>query len=171
MVLEEPTPRRRTPVVKSVSFQMEDEDRMDPQYKTHLRGELEVLEQMLWELETETGRPSRQRTPQKTEMKPRSKSRVRRTRSVTKLKRRPQTRKGEKEGRQDKSYGGSTRGGADDERDLEEPEAEGGNEEEAGLEAKERLGDVCYRSLEIGLELARNMDTVRVRTILGKAEF
>ncbi|KAG6584497.1 uncharacterized protein IUM83_07987 [Phytophthora cinnamomi] len=127
MDLEEPPPA-------AVTFQ---EQRMDPQHKASLQGELALLEQMLWELETETERLGWQQTPQKAKAQQRSKSpRVASTGSAAKLEPRE-----EEEVMQDG-----------------EEEEEGGGAETA---AEERLGDVCYKSLEIGLELARTMDTLK----------
>ncbi|KAE8905329.1 hypothetical protein PF005_g26078 [Phytophthora fragariae] len=154
MDLEEPTPRRRATAASAVSFQMEDEVGVDPQHKANLQGELEVLEQMLRELETETERLSWQQTPQKRNMQQRSNSpRVRRTGSATKLK---ETRGLEDEDDKDEDYG------EDNGQDLEEREGEGGEEgDEAGVGAEERLGDVCYKSLQIGLDLTSKLDTLK----------
>ncbi|GMF42760.1 unnamed protein product [Phytophthora fragariaefolia] len=105
---------------------------MPPEHKANLQGELEVLEQMLWELETETERISRQQTPQK-----------------PKLQRSMGLQQGEE---------GFGEEAVQDQGGDEEVEAE---EEEGGASAEERLGDVCYKSLEVGLELARKVDTVR----------
>jgi hypothetical protein len=134
--LEEPTPRRAV----GVSFQLqepEDEDRMDPETKAGLQGELEVLEQMLWELETETERLGRQ-TPRKSAMQ------------------RPPSVKGAASGTKVKQRFRPDEMQAQEQEQETEFEREEVEEEEAGA----RLGDVCYKSLEIGLELARKMDTV-----------
>lgn len=114
----EDTPRKKGPV----SF----EEPMDPTHKANLQGELEVLEKMLWELETETERLSLH-TPQK--------------------KQQLQVEIEERE--------------RDTEVDVETQELEEEEEEEGGdREVEERLGDVCYRSLEIGLDLTRKMETL-----------
>ncbi|EGZ12400.1 hypothetical protein PHYSODRAFT_249007 [Phytophthora sojae] len=171
MDLEEPTPRRRAVVANAVTFQVEeDEDRMDPRHKANLQGELEVLEQMLWELETETERISRQQTPQKMQIQQRNKSpRVGRTGLATKLKEGLGPREGQEGVEQDGGYEEVVRPREDNERGLEErdDDEEERDRDEAGLAAEERLGDVCYKSLEIGLELARKMDTVRVQMVWG----
>ncbi|KAL3662421.1 hypothetical protein V7S43_012747 [Phytophthora oleae] len=159
MDLEEPTPRRRAGTANSVSFQVEDEDRMNPEHKANLQGELEVLERMLWELETETARLSWQQTPQKMKMKQKKSPRAG---AAIKLKQGDEV--GMKEGAEPELREKML------ERNEVEPEEEyttlegdtrreGGGEDDASAEA--RLGDVCYKSLEIGLELAGRMDTLK----------
>ncbi|ETO86112.1 hypothetical protein F444_00307 [Phytophthora nicotianae P1976] len=133
MDLEEPTPRRRAGKANTVSFQ---EGRMDPEHKATLQTELEVLERMLWQLETETERRSWQ-SPQKRSKSPR----VARTGSATKLK--------EEETQEREEI--------EPEREEEEDQEENGEE----ADAETRLGDVCYKSLEIGLELARRVDSLK----------
>ncbi|KAI9988463.1 hypothetical protein PInf_021882 [Phytophthora infestans] len=128
MDLDEPTPRRRAARANTVSFQ---EQRMHPNHKATLQTELEVLEKMLWQLETETERRNWQ-SPQKRSKSPR----VTRTGSATKLK-------------QENTQ----------EREEIEPERE--QEEEEETDAETRLGDVCYKSLEVGLELTRRIDTLK----------
>ncbi|KAG1694303.1 hypothetical protein DVH05_021655 [Phytophthora capsici] len=149
MDLEEPTPRRRAGIANSVSFQVEDEDRLDPEHKAQLQGELEVLERMLWELETETERLNRQQTPQKMKMQQKKSPRVKRREVAMNVK------QGEGEVE------------AEREKRLEvEPEeitlkGDAGREEREDANPEIRLGDVCYKSLEIGLELTRKLDTLK----------
>ncbi|KAL4129162.1 hypothetical protein PRIC2_005173 [Phytophthora ramorum] len=137
--LEEPTPRRRA---AAVSFQVQEAERMDPEHKANLQGELEVLERMLWELETETERLSWQQTPQKEKMQQRHKSP--RTGLTTEQEEEEDTFYEQEEAVQEVDVGG------------EKEDGEGEDEE-----AEKRLGDVCYKSLEVGLELARKMDTLK----------
>ncbi|KAG3195646.1 hypothetical protein PC128_g8342 [Phytophthora cactorum] len=139
--LEEPTPRSRAARANTVSFQ---EQRMDPEHKATLQTELEVLEKMLWQLETETERRSWE-SPQKRSKSPR----VVRTGSATKLKEVDAEEIQEREEIEPE--------GEDD--DEEEEEDRGEEKEET--DAETRLGDVCYKSLEIGLELTRRVDSLK----------
>ncbi|KAK1930705.1 hypothetical protein P3T76_013662 [Phytophthora citrophthora] len=160
MDLEEPTPRRRAGTANSVSFQVEDEDRMDPEHKAHLQGELEVLERMLWELETETERLSWQQTPQKMKMQQKKPPRVR-TGVAMNLKQ-----GNEVEVKVEEEAEPESQVEMFEENEVEPEEGymlEGDARREGGEDANAeiRLGDVCYKSLEIGLELARKMDTLK----------
>ncbi|KAF4321503.1 hypothetical protein BBO99_00006454 [Phytophthora kernoviae] len=119
-----PTGRRKG---AAVSFQVD--ERLDSDQKANLQGELEVLEKMLWELETETERLSWQQTPQKQKS-----AGFRRVESVE-----------EREFESQKE---------DEEEVVVDLEEVGEGDEEA------RLGDVCYKSLEIGLDLARKMESL-----------
>lgn len=135
---EELTPRRR---------------KLDADEKASLQSELAVLERMLWDLEAETERLGLQ----------------------------PQTPRGE-----DRSMaaGGATRNGeveAEEEEDREDEDEDGDeqyaqetarrisfnddtmDEETADRDEEDesRLGEVCHRSLSIGLALARKVDQVR----------
>ncbi|KAL7682255.1 hypothetical protein Plhal304r1_c050g0132311 [Plasmopara halstedii] len=115
--LEETTPRRRAGRANTVSFQ---EAKMDSKHKMTLQTELEVLEKMLWQLETETESCTRFGTPLKTTT--------------------------EEEEIVQHSDGCS------------EPE-----EERDEIDMDARLEDICYKSLEIGLELARRVDSLKTQ--------
>lgn len=119
--LEEPTPRRRPDRATSVSFQ---DDKMDPEQKMTMQTELEVLEKMLWQLETETEQCTRQ---------PIEKAKKSPGETVTVEAETPQERND-----------CSDRG-----------------EEHDEVETDARLKVVCFKSLEIGLELTRRVDSVR----------
>ncbi|GMF16969.1 unnamed protein product [Phytophthora lilii] len=151
MDLEEPTPRRRARAANAVSFQ-DTEQRMDLEYKANLQGELEVLERMLWELETETERLSWQQTPQK--MKIQGKS----PRAETKEKGEEMESQNVKEGGEEAQNIEYEQQAEQEEERLEVQDEDEGEEE--ALDAEARLGDVCFKSLEIGLELARKMEMV-----------